>query len=270
MSDHAKIFRALHHGPSPLILANAWDAGSARLIESLGAKAIATTSAGVDWTLGYPDGNLLPPAQLAKVVAEMARVIKIPLTVDFEAGYSDDPAGAAENIKPILDAGAVGINLEDGEGTPELMAAKIEAIKKAAASRGIDLFINARTDVYRRNLVPDDKRAAESLARAKLYQNAGADGLFVLGVTKEAEIREIVAGTTLPLNVLVRAGLAPVKDLATWGVKRLSCGSGLAQVMWGHVAELARNFLEKGESGPLLAKSFDYGALQALFSNASK
>ncbi|HMA50632.1 MAG TPA: isocitrate lyase/phosphoenolpyruvate mutase family protein, partial [Magnetospirillaceae bacterium] len=179
MSDHAKQFRALHQGPTPLILANAWDAGSARLIESLGAKAIATTSAGVDWTLGYPDGNLLPVAKLAEVVAQMARVIDIPLTVDFEAGYSDDPAAVAENIKPLLDAGAVGINLEDGGDPPALLAAKIERLKQTASARGVDLFINARTDVYLRGLVPEEKRVSESLARAKTYQAAGADGLFV-------------------------------------------------------------------------------------------
>src|SRR5579859_7429741 len=212
MSDHAKQFRALHQGPTPLILANAWDAGSARLIESLGAKAIATTSAGVDWTLGYPDGNLLPVAKLAEVVAQMARVIDIPLTVDFEAGYSDDPAEVAENIKPLLDAGAVGINLEDGGDPPSLLAAKIERLKQIASARGVDLFINARTDVYLRGLVPEEKRVSESLARAKTYQAAGADGLFVPAATQEAAIREIAAGAALPLNVLVRPGLAPAKD----------------------------------------------------------
>lgn len=267
MSDHAKNFRALHHAATPLLLANAWDAGSARLIESLGAAAIATTSAGVDWTLGYPDGNVMPVAKLAELTANIVRVIKIPLTVDFEAGYAEDAAGAAENIKPILDAGAVGINLEDGGDPPALLAAKIERIKQAASAHGVDLFINARTDVYLRGLVPDGRRVAESLARAETYRSAGADGIFVPAVIAEAEIREIAAGAGLPLNVLVRPGLASARDLGAWGVKRLSAGSGLAQVMWGHVADLARAFLDKGESEPLVSKSLGYGELQALFSN---
>ena len=269
MSDHAKHFRALHHGPNPLILANAWDAGSARLIESLGAKAIATTSAGVDWTLGYPDGNILPIAKLAELTANIARVISVPLTVDFEAGYSDDPAQAGENIKPILEAGAVGINLEDGGDPPALLAAKIERIKKIAAAKGVDLFINARTDVYLRGLVPADQRVAESLARGKIYQAAGADGLFVPALTAEAEIREIAAGCGLPLNVLVRPGLAPAKDLGMWGVKRLSAGSGIAQMAWGYISGLTRDFLEKGESGPLTGSDMPYGELQALFAEAN-
>jgi len=269
MSDHAKHFRALHQGPTPLILANAWDAGSAKLIESLGAKAIGTTSAGVDWTLGYPDGNVLPVTKLAELAANITRVVAVPLTVDFEAGYSEDAAGAAENIKPILDAGAVGINLEDGGDPPALLAAKIERIKKTASSRGVDLFINARTDVYLRGLAPEGQRVKETLARGKIYRAAGADGLFAPAVIAEAEIREIAAGADLPLNVLVRPGLAAAKDLSGWGVKRLSAGSGIAQMMWGYVAGLARNFLENGESGPLTGSDMPYGELQALFSAAT-
>lgn len=270
MSDHAKQFHALHQGPTPLILANAWDAGSARLIESLGAKAIATTSAGVDWTLGYPDGNLLPVATLAEVAASITRVIKIPLSVDFEAGYSDNPASVAENIKPLLDAGVVGINIEDGGDPPTLLAAKIERLKKAAAGKGVDLFVNARTDVYLRGLVPEENRVTESLVRAKTYHAAGADGIFVPAVIQEGAIRDIAAGAGLPLNVLVRPGLAPAKDLGEWGVKRLSCGSGIAQMMWGYVANLTRGFLDKGESAPLLGSDMPYGELQALFSSASR
>lgn len=203
MTDLATLFHGLHHGSAPLRLANAWDAGSARLIESLGAPAIATTSAGVAWAQGYPDGDKFPVRELAAVVAAITRVIRIPLSVDIEGGYANDPAGAGETVKAILDAGAVGINLEDGGDPPSLLAAKIERIKKTAAAKGVDLFINARTDVYLRGLVPEEKRLAESLARGKTYQAAGADGLFVPAVTQPAEIREIAAGAGLPLNVLV-------------------------------------------------------------------
>ena len=144
-------FRELH--ANFLILPNAWDAGSARLIESRGAKAIATSSAALAWSCGYPDGNALPIDVLARTVASIARVISIPLSVDSEGGYSDDPAQVEENFFAIADAGAVGCNLEDGSGTVELMCAKIEAAKRGAARAGVDLFVNARIDVVLRQLV---------------------------------------------------------------------------------------------------------------------
>ena len=265
MTDLAKTFRALHHADQPLILANAWDAGSARLIESLGAKAIATTSAAVDWTLGYPDGNVLPIDKLTELTRNIARVIKVPLSVDFEAGYSDDPKVAAENIKPILDAGAVGINLEDGSDAPSLLAAKIEAIKRSAAAHGTDLFINARTDVYLRGLVSEEKRVEETLSRARIYKEAGADGLFVPGIVAQDPIQQVVAGTKLPVNVLAWGGLPPASDLDAWGVKRLSAGSGLAQMLWGYAATLTRDFLENGRSETLTGSAMPYPDIQALF-----
>jgi 2-methylisocitrate lyase-like PEP mutase family enzyme len=258
-------FRALHHADTPLILANAWDAGSARLIESLGAKAIATTSAGVDWTLGYPDGNVLPIAKLAELAANIARVVKVPLTVDFEAGYSDNPQEVEENIKPILDSGAVGINLEDGGSPPQLLAAKIVRIKKAAAAYGTDLFVNARTDVYLRGLLPEEQRVEETLKRAKIYREAGADGLFVPALIAQKQIEEITSGAELPVNLLAWSGLAPAKDLAAWGVRRLSAGSGIAQVLWGHAANLAREFLEAGRSETVAGGPLTYGEIQGLF-----
>src|SRR6185436_19077316 len=140
-------FRQLHER-GLLLLPNAWDAGSARLMESLGAKAIATTSAGGAWARGDNDGNRLPVPKLIGVVEEIARVVRVPLTVDLEAGYSDEPSAVAETAARVAAAGAVGINIEDGEGSPDLLCAKIEAVKRAAQGSGVDLFVNARTDVY--------------------------------------------------------------------------------------------------------------------------
>ena len=266
MTDLAKTFRSLHHADQPLILANAWDAGSARLIESLGASAVATTSAGIDWALGYPDGNLLPIAQLAEMAASITRLIRIPLSVDFEAGYSDDPATVGENIKPLLDSGIAGINIEDGGQSPSLLAAKIERIKAVAAAKGLDLFVNARTDVYLRGLVPEAQRVAETLDRAKIYQTAGTDGLFVPGLTVQEGIEGVVRGTTLPVNLLAWPGLAPAAELARLGVKRVSAGSGIAQRVWAEAERLARDFLQDGASEPLSSGGLDYGKLQQLFS----
>src|SRR5882762_646240 len=143
-------FKTLHDGDALLLLPNAWDAGSARLIENLGAKAIATTSAGLSWSRGYPDGDALPAEQLVAAARDIARVIRVPLSVDIEGGYSNDPVAVAELAARIIDAGAVGINVEDGAGPPELLCRKIEAVKQTAARSSANLFINARLDVYLR------------------------------------------------------------------------------------------------------------------------
>ena len=147
------IFRDLHAQPGvPLILANVWDAAGARIVESLGAKAIATTSAGVAWSKGYADGNVMPPAHQASLAREIVDAVSIPVSVDFEAGYSDDPAAVAENLRPLIDIGIAGINLEDGMKDPEIIARKIEAIKEMTFSEGEDVFFNARTGVFLRGI----------------------------------------------------------------------------------------------------------------------
>ncbi len=154
MNPSATRFRALHQS-GLLILPNVWDAGSARLMQEAGAQAIATTSAGLAWANGWPDGDVLPQAVMLTAVRAIARVISVPLTVDAEGGYSADPAVAAENVLKIAEAGAVGINLEDGAASVDLTCAKIANIRKRVAAAGIDLFINLRTDVYLRKLAPE-------------------------------------------------------------------------------------------------------------------
>jgi len=260
--DHAATFRRLHQS-GLLRLANAWDAGSARLIESLGAKAMATTSAGVAWSHGYADGSQLPVHRLVDTAASIARVIRVPLSVDFEDGYASDPAAVADNVARVIDAGAVGINIEDGADSPELLAAKIERIKCVAAERGVDLYVNARTDVYLRGLVGADKRVVETLARAKRYRDAGADGLFVPGMADVGQIAEVVAGAGLPLNVMSLPGLPSVADLETLGVRRLSAGAAISISAMDHVAGLARNFLQC--SGTDEPQPQNYGSINTLF-----
>jgi 2-methylisocitrate lyase-like PEP mutase family enzyme len=263
--ESAVIFHQLHEGPQPLLLPNAWDAGSARLMESLGAKAVATTSAGLAWTHGYPDGNALPVRLLVATVATIARAIRVPLTVDIEAGYADDPPAVEETVAKVVEAGAVGINIEDGSSTPDLLCVKIERAKRAGDHFDVDLFVNARTDVYLRGLVPEDKRVAETLARANLYRNAGASGLFVPGLRDPEEIRAIAAGAGLPLNVMAWPGLPAASELAQLGVRRLSAGSSIAQALWGRAAALATDFLNTGRSEPLGAGAMAYGDINALF-----
>ncbi|HEV2676012.1 MAG TPA: isocitrate lyase/phosphoenolpyruvate mutase family protein [Aliidongia sp.] len=267
MTDLAATFHGLHQNTTPLRLANAWDAGSARLIESVGAPAIATTSAGVAWAQGYPDGDTIPVRDLAAVVAAITRVIRIPLSVDVEGGYAADPAGAGETIAAILDAGAVGINIEDGRSPADLLASKIEAIKRVAAARGVDLFVNARIDVYLAGLVPEEERLAETIRRATLYREAGADGIFVPALTQPEAIRAMADATPLPLNVLAWRGLPPAAELATLGVRRLSAGSGIPQALWGRAAVLAKAFLTEGASGPLAEGAMTHPEINALFLN---
>lgn len=263
-TELATRFHALHRD-GLLLLANAWDAGSARLIESLGAEAVATTSAGVAWAHGYRDGDALPVQRLAATVADIVRAIRVPLTVDAEGGYSDDPAAVADTVAALIDAGAIGINLEDGGGDPDLLCAKIEHIKRASARLGIALYLNARTDVYLRGLAPAEQRVEATLARAARYRAAGADGLFVPGLTDEAETRAIAAAAGMPLNLLARPALPPAQVLQGWGVRRLSAGSDLAQSMYARLSTLARGFLDDGDSRPLSAEVLPYSALNALF-----
>lgn len=152
-SGRAASFRRLHEKGEILVLVNAWDAGFARLIESLGAKAIATTSAGVAWTHGYADGDKLPVPLLVATVTDIVRVVRVPVTVDVEGGYSSDLAMVGDAVAGVIGAGAVGINIEDGAGPADLLCRKIERAKEASVRLGVDLFVNARTDVYLRALV---------------------------------------------------------------------------------------------------------------------
>jgi 2-methylisocitrate lyase-like PEP mutase family enzyme len=264
-AETATIFHRLHDGPEPLLLPNAWDAGSARLMESLGAKAVATTSAGVAWTHGYPDGDVLPVRMLVSTIVAIARAIRVPLTVDVEGGYSDDPAAVEETVARVVEAGAVGINIEDGASAPDLLCHKIERAKRAGQHFGIDLFVNARTDVYLRGLAPEGKQVAETLSRARLYRDAGATGLFVPGLREASEIRAVAADAGLPLNVMAWPGLPAAAELAQLGVRRLSAGSGISQALWGRAAALAADFLKSGKSEPLGEGAMAYPAINALF-----
>ncbi len=263
-SEHAEDFHRLHQD-GLLLLANVSDAGGARLAESLGARAVATTSAGVAWSHGYADGDRLPVPRLLATVADIVRAVAVPLSVDAEGGYSDDPAAVAETVAALLDVGAVGINLEDGAGEPALLCAKIEQVKRAAARLGVAVFVNARTDVYLRGLAAPEARVEQTLARAAQYRQAGADGLFVPGLAEQAEVRAIAAAAGLPLNLLARPTLPPAAVLQDWGVRRLSAGSALAQSAYARLAGLTADFLRDGASAPLSAQSLDYGAINALF-----
>lgn len=245
-------FAELHRGPDLLILPNAWDAGSARVIEVAGAKAIATSSAAVAWAHGYPDGEALPFERLLDTVREIARAISVPLTADIEAAYAKDGAEAAESVARVMDAGAVGVNIEDGKGSSDLLAAKIEMIKTRFGSR---VWVNARTDVYLHNLAQGEAAYEETVRRARRYRDAGADSIFVPMCVDEAVLARFVRAIDAPLNALAWPGLPPASRLKEIGIRRLSAGGGVAKTALDHIYALARAFLAEGRSelltGPL-------------------
>ncbi|MGF6505833.1 isocitrate lyase/PEP mutase family protein [Paraburkholderia sp. 32] len=259
-------FRKLHDNTTPLRLPNVWDAGSARLVESLGATAIATTSAGFAWALGYQDGRQLPMQEVIASVRRIIRVLKVPLSVDIENGYSDDAATVAENVMQLVDLGIAGINIEDGSDAPSLLASKIEAIHSAVVNSGADLFINARCDVFLANLVEKPKQSAESIARSELYTSAGADGLFLPAIQAPSDIEAVVKTIRLPLNVMAIPGLADAATLGKLGVRRLSAGGAISQIILAQAKTLAEDFLQHGQSGNL-SNGLPYSEIQGLFAN---
>jgi len=267
MQHQVQLFRELHNTASPLVLPNAWDGVSARLMESCGAKAIATTSGGVSWAHGYPDGGRLPLAAHLATVREIVRAVSLPVSVDVEHGYADDAVAAAAHVAQFMDAGAVGINIEDGAGAPELLAAKIAAIRELAMRKERDVFINARTDVFLRALVPPEQALAETLRRAVLYREAGADGIFVPGMTDLQQIRQVTQALDMPLNLMALPGLAGLDVLAAHGVQRVSLGVYLLQAALARVQAMAGEVLQSGRFEGLFAQSLDYRAVNAMLND---
>lgn len=232
-TDRALRLAALHVPGDPVILYNAWDAGSARVIAEAGAPAIATGSWSVAAAQGYADGEAMPAALVETVVARILAVIgELPLTVDVEGGYHEAPQQCADHVARLLDLGVVGINFEDrvvaGNGLypAARQAERIAAIRQMATARGVPLFINARSDVFFQPGVVAAEQLPQALERARVYADAGASGFFVPGLTALELIRALVAGISLPVNVMVMPGLPPVDQLANAGVARISHGPG--------------------------------------------
>ncbi|MEI6001660.1 isocitrate lyase/phosphoenolpyruvate mutase family protein [Paraburkholderia bengalensis] len=255
----------MHDNTTPLRLANAWDAGSARLIEAVGAPAVATTSAGFAWALGYPDGRLLPISEVVASAARIIRVLKVPLSVDIENGYSDDPKTVADNVMRLVELGVAGINIEDGFDEPALLASKIEAIRNAVSKSGNDLFINARCDVFLAGLADKPKQADASIERGVQYASAGADGFFLPAIANPVDIEKVVSAIRLPLNVMAIPGLADAATLGGLGVRRLSAGGSISQIVLGKAKAIAQDFLQNGRSESFNDGALPYSEIQQLF-----
>src|SRR3990172_2728544 len=230
--QRARKFLELHQGPKTLVLPNAWDMASARIFEEAGFPAVATTSAGVAFALGYPDGESLPLDELLEVVAGRSRALLVPLSVDFEAGYGARPEDVARSAGRLLEAGAVGLNLEDSAKTgervlvePSLLADKVRATRAAASDVGIPLVINARTDVFLAAVGEPESRFDHAVRRVNAYRDAGADSLFIPGVSDRETIAELVRQVKGPLNVLAVAGTPRISELEKLGVRRVTVWS---------------------------------------------
>jgi 2-methylisocitrate lyase-like PEP mutase family enzyme len=225
--NKARQFAALHAKGTPIILYNAWDAGSAKAIVDAGAKAIATSSWSVAAAQGFGDGEDLPLAFAEQVARRIVATVDVPVTIDFEGGYSDDDWRLASNIAKLLDLGVIGINFEDrvvkGKGLYDIdrQAKRIAAIRETATRKGIPLFINARTDVFLGNGNDVD----EALRRSHAYASAGASGFFAPGLIASDQIQRVADESTLPVNVMVMEGVSSNDKLAQLGVARVSYGA---------------------------------------------
>lgn len=268
--DRATALRQLH-ASGMVVLPNAWDVASAALIAQAGAPAVATTSAGLAWSQGYRDGEQLPRTDLFRLLRRIAEVVDVPVTADLKSGFGADDSQVARTVTEVLEAGVVGINLEDGrpggDGLFDLpvAAGRIAAARRAAVGHGIpDLVINGRTDVYMREIGDPAERPAEVLRRARAFADAGADCLFVPALADLEVLADLTARSPLPVNVFTGPGDATVAELRAAGVRRVTVGPALAQAAYTVAGELAREFLG---AGTLTAASpwLGYGALNTLF-----
>jgi 2-methylisocitrate lyase-like PEP mutase family enzyme len=249
----AEAFRAMHDRSKILVLPNAWDPMSARVIEEAGARAIATTSAGVAFSVGYPDGEAMPRDEMIAAIARIARVVTVPVSADIESGFAHDAREVAETVRRAIDAGAVGINLEDAiHGGPpalydlETAVDRVRAAREAANSAGVPIVINARTDVYLLSIGEPDARFDHAVRRANAYRKAGADCLFVPRIGRPADIERIVGALEGPLNLLAFPGIPTVTELERLGVARLSVGTWPTLAAMSTARKIAAELLGTG------------------------
>lgn len=252
----ATLFKTLHEGPDILILPNAWDVGSAVIMAQAGFPAIATTSSGIAFAQGYPDGERISRDEMLQVVARIARKVSVPVTADLEAGYGPRPEDVAETVRRAIRAGVVGANFEDGTGRASdplfdltLGAERIRAAREAADAEGVPFVVNARTDGYLRRRELGKANFDDAVRRANAYREAGADCLFVPGVVDAETIGKLVAAIDGPLNILAALSgvpAPPLAELQALGVARVSIGGSLALAALALVRRSAEELLAAG------------------------
>jgi 2-methylisocitrate lyase-like PEP mutase family enzyme len=246
MNNYEKLFQ-LHHQENPLIIANAWNVKSAQIIENNGYAAIATSSGAIADSLGYADGEKIPFGELLYVVQRITASINIPLSVDLERGYTNDLIELNDHIQKLIDIGVAGINLEDAQGE-EIYLKKLNSIKNYLTKNNQQLFINARTDGFLQKV---ESPLETTLKRAKLYEDAGADGLFVTGVQDIALVKEITSSVNLPVNIVAVPKLSSIEALAKCGVRRISMAVLLYKATYNQLEKLARDIKTEQSFAPL-------------------
>lgn len=266
----ADLLRELH-ADGVLVLPNAWDAGSAALIARAGAKAIATTSGGVSWALGRPDGQALSREEMVEQVRLVAAAVDVPVTADVEGGYGHAPEDVAATVEAVIAAGAVGVNIEDSKGfgvplfTAEEQSARLRAAREAAERAGLpELVVNIRTDVFLFQVGEPEGRLDDVLARAAAYAEAGADSLFVPGLVDLDVLKRLVEGSPLPVNVMAGPGAPSVAEFEAVGVRRVSLGTAVAQAAYSVAHRAAEEALTKGTYAELDG-ALDFGTVNGVF-----
>ena len=271
-AELAREFLQLHHGPKVLVLPNVWDVASARIVEVAGFPAVATSSAGVAFSLGCPDGQRLSRDEALGVVRRIAAAVDVPVTADLEAGFGSTPEQVAETALAAIDAGAVGMNLEDGaEDKPtflvELNLQKeiIQAVLEAGTKAGVPFVLNARTDIFLYGIGPAETRLARTIDRLNAYRDAGARSLFAPGVKDRETIGQLARGVRGPLNILATAGTPSVPELQELGVARVSLGSGPMRATLGFLGRMARQVRDDGAFTMMTEGTPPYAEVNRLF-----
>jgi 2-methylisocitrate lyase-like PEP mutase family enzyme len=274
-AQQAELFRNQHRGPRLLLLPNAWDAMSARVFVAAGFDAIATTSGGVAWSLGYADGEQTPWAEVVAATARIVRSARVPVTADIEAGYGETADAVMRSVAEIIAAGAVGVNLEDGMPhgpvpirTVAEAADRIRAAREAANSAGVPIVINGRTDLYLRNLGDEASRFDETVERGRAYLAAGADCVYPIGLRDPATIGRLVKALGAPININVRAGSPSVVELEALGVARASTASQVALMAVSLTRQVADDLRATGRFDTL-APAMSQADAQRLFTGLS-
>lgn len=254
LADRARTFTALHVLGDPIVLPNAWDAASAWAIAQAGARAIATSSAACAWSIGRADGNVMSRAEALGQIRRIASAVDLPVTADVETGYGDD-ADLAQTVRDVIDAGAVGVNLEDSGGDPlypvDVAARRVSIARQAAEGVGVPLHINARVDVFFAPVGEPADRVRLTAERAAAYVDAGASSIFVPGVRDLPTIRELTSAIDAPVNILAGAASPTLAELADAGVGRISVGSSLNLAMLKTLTDTARDLLTTGSFAAL-------------------
>jgi len=272
----AEQFRKLHHGPKMLFLPNAWDVASARILEEAGHPAIATTSAGIAYSLGYVDGQQISRDEMLTVVARIARAVRVPVTADLEAGYGTTPEAIADTVKAAIEAGAIGMNLEDLSGDEKNslvdlpgQVETIRAVREAATVAGVPFVLNARTDVYLATIGPEETRFERTAERLRAYRKAGADCVFAPGVTDLATITKLVKAVEAPLNILAAPASPAIAELEKVGVARVSTGSGIMRAAMGVVQRVAKEMIADRSCESMFAGATPYIDLKRMMTRQS-